>query len=42
VDAQEQPVEAAREHDAAGEREIAPGGQFDELKDSGVEAAIAP
>ncbi len=31
------PVEAALDHDIAGEREIAPGRQLDELQDAAVE-----
>jgi hypothetical protein len=42
VDGVQEAVEAAFEDVIEGEREIAPGGQFDELKDSAVESSIAP
>jgi hypothetical protein len=45
VNAAEQAVEAALEHDVEREREIAPTGQFDELQDAAIErghGAVGP
>jgi hypothetical protein len=37
MDAAQQPVEAALEHDIAGKRQIAPGGELEELKNASIE-----